>query len=146
LTQFAKQPRVFHRDDRLRREILQQRDLFVCKRSHFQPVRRYIAEQHGVLAQRHHQNGAGAGEFERLLCQAGDRRRALRCECSQIERMNGLAAKQFIHRPARDKREAAPQEFREGFGHSACCNGAEQLAVEADERAAIRTAEAVRLL
>jgi hypothetical protein len=35
LARLGDQPRVFHRDDRLRREILQQRDLLVRKRSDF---------------------------------------------------------------------------------------------------------------
>ena len=34
------QPRVLHRDDRLRREILQQRDLLVGERPHFLAVMR----------------------------------------------------------------------------------------------------------
>ena len=33
------QPRVLHRDHRLRREVLQQRDLFVGKRPHLLTVR-----------------------------------------------------------------------------------------------------------
>ena len=33
LAQFAEQPRVLHRDDRLRREVLQQRDLLVGERA-----------------------------------------------------------------------------------------------------------------
>ena len=32
LTQFAQQPRILHRNDRLRREVLQQRDLIVTER------------------------------------------------------------------------------------------------------------------
>ena len=34
------QPRVLHRDDRLRREVLQQRDLLVGERAHFLAVDR----------------------------------------------------------------------------------------------------------
>ena len=40
LAQFAEQPRVLHRDDRLRREVLQQRDLLVGERADFLAVNR----------------------------------------------------------------------------------------------------------
>ena len=53
LADFVEQPGIVHRDDRLRREAFQQRDLLVGERPHFLAVRRRSAEQHVVLAQRH---------------------------------------------------------------------------------------------
>ncbi len=49
------QPRVLHRDDRLRREILQQRDLLLGERPHFLAVYVDRSEQGAVVAQRHRQ-------------------------------------------------------------------------------------------
>ena len=46
------QPRVLHRDDRLRREVLQQRDLLVGERVDFCAIGGEAAEQRVVLAQR----------------------------------------------------------------------------------------------
>jgi hypothetical protein len=52
LPQFAEQPRVFHRDDRLRREILQQRNLLLGEWTDFLPVGGNITEKGIVLAER----------------------------------------------------------------------------------------------
>ena len=52
LARLGDQPRVLHRDDRLRREVLQQRDLLVGERPHFLAIDRDGAEQRVVLAQR----------------------------------------------------------------------------------------------
>jgi hypothetical protein len=48
LAQLAQQPRVLHRDHRLRREVLQQRDLFGGKFSHLLTVYGDHAEE-GLL-------------------------------------------------------------------------------------------------
>ncbi len=65
LARLGQQPRVLHRDHRLRREVLQQRDLFVRERPHLLAVGSDVAEQGLVLAQRHEKHGAqsvlGAG-------------------------------------------------------------------------------------
>jgi hypothetical protein len=49
-TRFRNKSRVLHRDDSLRREILQQRDLFVRKRPHFAPVDDDPAEERLISA------------------------------------------------------------------------------------------------
>ena len=59
------QPRVLHRDHRLRGEVLQQRDLLVGERTHLLAVRGDEAEHDAVLAQRHHEKGAQTGQFRR---------------------------------------------------------------------------------
>ena len=63
--QFAEQPRVLHRDDRLRREILYQRDLLVREWPHLLTVDRDSPEEHLVFTQRDRQNGAEAAELDR---------------------------------------------------------------------------------
>jgi len=51
----GQQPRVLHRDDRLRREILQQRDLLVRKRANNTAEDVDVTEKLVALAQRHRQ-------------------------------------------------------------------------------------------
>ena len=51
LARLGDQPRVLHRDDRLRREVLQQRDLLVGERPHLLAIDGDDAEQRLVLAQ-----------------------------------------------------------------------------------------------
>ena len=58
LAQFAEQPRVVHRNDCLRREIFEQRDLLVGEGPDFLPKGGDISEQISVPAQRHEQRGA----------------------------------------------------------------------------------------
>jgi hypothetical protein len=50
--QFAEQPRVLDRDDRLGREVFQERDLFFGEWAHFASIAGYVAKQHAVFAQR----------------------------------------------------------------------------------------------
>ena len=57
------QPRVLHRDDRLRREVLQQRDLLVRERADFLAVDVRMPEQRIVLPQRHAKQRANAAEI-----------------------------------------------------------------------------------
>src|SRR6266446_1475351 len=52
LPQLAQQPRILHRDNRLRREILQQRDLFFGKRPDLLAIDTEYAEHRIVPAQR----------------------------------------------------------------------------------------------
>src|SRR5205807_9165227 len=51
LAQFAEQPRVLHRDDRLRGEILQEGNLFIGKGPHYLAVNVKRAKQHAILPQ-----------------------------------------------------------------------------------------------
>ena len=64
LAQFAKKPRVLHRDDRLRREILQQPDLHVGERTHLLTHGCDNAEQSIAFTKRYGQTGARAGELD----------------------------------------------------------------------------------
>ena len=50
LARLGQEPRVFHRNDRLRREILQQRDLLVGERPHFLAVERNRPKRYPVFA------------------------------------------------------------------------------------------------
>ena len=64
LARLGDQPRVLHRDHRLRREVLQQRDLFVGERPDLLAIDRDRAEQRVVLAQRRRTAACGAAEFD----------------------------------------------------------------------------------
>src|ERR1700749_2930914 len=63
LAQLAEQPRVFDRDDRLRREILQQRYLLLRERPHLLAINREDAQELLVLAQRNGKQGADAAQL-----------------------------------------------------------------------------------
>src|SRR6516165_11482927 len=52
LAQLAQEPRILHRNDGLRREVLQQRNLSFGKRPYLPAVSGYRADQFTVLAQR----------------------------------------------------------------------------------------------
>ena len=80
--QFAEQPRVLHRDDRLRREILQNGDLLVRKRLNLLAIGNYQAEQCVVLAQRHNQKRTNHIEAEPT--QVAGEIRLVRCVLAQI--------------------------------------------------------------
>src|SRR5262249_22636093 len=57
------QPRVLHRNDRLRREILQQSDLLFIEWADYLPLGADIAEQCAVLTQWDGEQGADAGNL-----------------------------------------------------------------------------------
>src|SRR3979411_3490733 len=60
LTRLGNEARVLHRDDRLRREILQQRYLLVGERPYLLAVRGDVTEQSAILPQRYDQYRADA--------------------------------------------------------------------------------------
>jgi hypothetical protein len=62
--QLAQEPCVLDRDDRLRCEVLQQRDLLVGEPANFAAPNRYCAQQNVVLSQRDGELSAGTSEFE----------------------------------------------------------------------------------
>ena len=64
LARLGQQPRVLHRDHRLRREVLQQRDLLVGERPDLLAIDGDDAEQGIVFAQRHDEQGARAAELD----------------------------------------------------------------------------------
>jgi len=64
LTQFTEQSCILHRDDRLRREILQQPDLHVGERTHLLTHGCDNAEQSIAFTKRYGQTGARAGELD----------------------------------------------------------------------------------
>jgi hypothetical protein len=63
LARLGDQPRVLDRDDRLRREVLQQCDLLVAKRPHVLAVNADEAANGVVMQQGHHHCGADAAEI-----------------------------------------------------------------------------------
>jgi hypothetical protein len=53
VSRLGQQPRILHRDDSLRREVLQQRYLFISERSYFPAIDRDKTEQTIVFTERH---------------------------------------------------------------------------------------------
>src|SRR5438045_3213905 len=66
LLRLGDQPRVFHRDDRLRREVLQQRNLLVGERINLLAVDRDQAEKRVLFTKRNHELGSGAADLSEL--------------------------------------------------------------------------------
>ena len=66
-----------HRDDRLRREVLQQRDLLIGKRPHLLTIDADRTEERVILAQRHDQKGTDTPENGRRAHHWGTRTIAL---------------------------------------------------------------------
>ena len=52
LARLGDEPSVFHCDDRLRREVFEERDLFFSERAHLASIAGDHAEQRAVLSQR----------------------------------------------------------------------------------------------
>ena len=96
LAQFGEQPRILHRDHRLRREVLQQRDLLVGERPHLLAIERDDAEHAIVLAQRHHQARCGRRRDRPARAVAG--RRSDRLLGRQIGDMDDALAVQQARR------------------------------------------------
>ena len=67
LARLGQEPRILHRDDRLRREVLQQCDLLVSKRPHLLAERGDDAEQRAVFPQRNHQHRSNRVGLEGAL-------------------------------------------------------------------------------
>src|SRR3954463_7550516 len=62
LARFGQEPRAFYCDDRLRREVFEQRDLLVAERADLLAVNDDCADQCTILAQRHRDKRPGTGE------------------------------------------------------------------------------------
>src|SRR5437763_516267 len=58
------EPRVLHRDDRLRREVLQQRDLLVGEGANFLALRAYVTQECALLSERYKQHCSDAGNLD----------------------------------------------------------------------------------
>ena len=71
LARLGDQPRILHRDHRLRREILQERDLLVGERANFPAMRGDVTEQGVVAAERHKDDGTNTGVGHRMRKRVG---------------------------------------------------------------------------
>jgi hypothetical protein len=95
LSQFAEQPPILHRDDRLRSKILQQCDLLAGERSHLTALGNDNAEKTVVLSQGHHQHGSHAAVLEGG---AGHRiSREQRCELRQVSDVHEKLLAAHVH-------------------------------------------------
>jgi hypothetical protein len=66
LARFGQQPRVLYRDDRLRREVLEQCNLLVRERVDLVAVNDHCAQQNIVFEQRHRDLAANSPQLGRL--------------------------------------------------------------------------------
>jgi hypothetical protein len=117
LPDLVEQPRVLHRDDCLRRETLQQRDLLLSERSHFLAIEGDRVQEGAFLAQRHRDHRAGAAELDE-----GAPRRALVAGLGgDVDLMHdGIAVHQFRQtRAGRPEVAVGPQKFGGGGGDPA---------------------------
>jgi hypothetical protein len=73
LARLGDQPRVLHCDDRLRREILQQRDLLLGERPHLLAIEPKCAQELVVLAQCHSQSCSGSPQLYQSAARIGRR-------------------------------------------------------------------------
>ena len=139
LAQLVEQPRILHRDHRLRGEILHQRDLLVGERPDFRARGGDHAEQHIVLAQRYKKTRTHAGKLERRpdhrmvdLRQVGKVNEAGAGDQRSGDRIVGAAI-------------PLPQLFLERARIGVCRHRAESLAIAQHQGAMGHSAEPVRL-
>ena len=125
LAQLAEQPRILHRDYRLRSEVLEQRNLFFGKRPHFPANGDDLPEEHIVLAQRNAQQGAAA-----RLDRGAHHRPELRRDLRQVGDLDKPVSLQQPHyrMPGR-KAVALPQLRSQWLRMTAHRDGAELLPV-----------------
>jgi len=128
-------------NDRLRRETLQQRDLFLRERPHLSAAGGDVAEQRVLLAQRHHQIGAKTGILGSLPHLAGQRRG----QRLHIRRVHvARAAHQLLMRSV--AAEWLSYGLCQWFRIAADCDRSEEFAVIKCQPAIGDPTKAVRLL
>ena len=93
--------RVFHCNDRLRREVLQQRDLLVRERPHFLAINDKNSDEGLVLPQGNPESGARASQLDEFHSVGSTGPVSLRID--NVANLNslGLAANQALHRASR---------------------------------------------
>ena len=134
-------PRIFHGDDGLRREVLQQRDLLVGERPDLATTCRDVAEKRAVFSQRDHQIGAEAG----ILGCLSDRVAQLGCYRQCIRNVYvAVPALQTSMKYVAAERLA--DELCYLFRIAAYCDSAKGLAVIDSQCAIFDTAQAVCFL
>src|SRR5262249_24885369 len=95
------QPRILHRDHRLRSEVLQQRDLLLGERLHFLPVDIDRPEQGIFLTQCHREPGADTAKIDPL---SRGRILALKIRFTDmVNRDEGLASHDRVEGVARSR-------------------------------------------
>src|SRR5262249_50670440 len=121
-------------------------DLLFGERTDFSTIAGNIAEQSSVLAERHHQQCTGAGEFDSLPLQTSKFRGAVSCSRRQIDDVDVLPPQQLLPEMSGHEGEPTAHVFCEAFRHSARRNRAEPFPVIRHKRAACGTTKSVRVL
>jgi hypothetical protein len=112
LARFIDQPSILHRNDRLRSEILQQRDLLVRERAHLLPIDDEVTEKRIFFAQRHREQGAAAAQLDEIAADRVARPVGL-VLCDICDMDDRLAAQQTAMRVVRtDRMRSSSQELR----------------------------------
>src|SRR3954452_22220229 len=143
LARLGDEPRVLHRNDRLRREILQQRDLLLGKGPDLAAIGGNRAEQPVVLEQRHDQEGADADLHRdpKLRVFA-----SLSREFREIRDLNKeLAAQYARERVIRPGTKSLPRGFRKPRRGAMRRRRPKPIAVIGEQDAELGAAKLVRL-
>jgi hypothetical protein len=145
LADLVQQPRILHRDDRLRGKVLQQRNLLVGKRPNLTAVGCDVAEQSAVLAQWHSKKRAHSAMTDCGAMNGVVRRFNRKFSRSDIGDLNEwLTARQPVAEGT--GLEWLSQHFRKFFRHSPRCDCEEVLAISKCETPVSSFAECVRFL
>ncbi len=144
LARFVEEPRIFQGDHRLRREIFQELDLLLGKRPHLLPVGEDRTDQRPVLAQRHHQQRADAGELH-----GRSRYRVVRHSRRELHQIGDMRKALPGHQPSQSAvASGSPwpaHDFRERLRRAVHGTGAKLLPVADQEAPECGAANAVRL-
>jgi len=144
-SRLGQQPRIFHRDDRLRRKVLQQRDLLVRERPYLLSVNHESAEQRAVLSQRDPQPSARPAHISKRPPD-GIARAVTFLSCD-VRNMNEVLT---LHQPIeRNSGTWTPRLALPGLGKrrrdAAHGGGVERLAIEARQETELGLAQPHRL-
>ncbi len=143
--QVVAQPRIRHRDRRLRRETPQQHDFPIGEGPHLRAVDEEVAEKRIVLAQRHREQGAGAGVERREAQRIAGTEGLVRSGIGNMDER--LAAQQAAMRGVPEDRMPGPRDkFGERRREAAMCRGVNARAVIGPQDAESGVAQGQRLV
>src|SRR5207248_938475 len=132
LAQFAEQPRVLHRYDRLRREVFEQRDPLVCERSHFLAINNDRSKQGILFSERYGEPGTDPSRFDTLLVIRISPIRVGRQHIDDIE--NALAPHERLEQVTRPRPDRTKLHYALGYARLAVHrNGMKSLAIVGTE-------------
>jgi hypothetical protein len=143
---FFQEPRIFHRNHRLRGEVLQECNLLVCERASLLAVDDEVPEKRFILAQRHCEQGAGIAQFDQTAAHRVTGPIGL--VVHNIRNVHHrLAMEQTAMRVVRsDRVRSSCQEFCKRWPHASERNRMDPLAIVGPKDPKRRLAQVQRLL